>query len=157
MLEWSEPQAPDGVKSYFDHVEAITPLGVIKIQWNSWSDADNYSCVLPWKTPDGYTTIVRESSLEYAKIRVGEEFAKLAARINSKPVPRHKVRWDVQKRCRKPIHDYYKTLKEWDDFTPECRGGSPMEARDDMIDGAEADMLDSILEVLKEYGLEFSK
>lgn len=156
-MEWSEPREPDAVNSFYDHVEAITALGPILIEWKSWKDYGSYDCVLPWNGPDGHLVCVNESSLEYAKIRVEEEFAKMAARMHATPVMRHKVRWDIQKRCRQAIFDYDKTIAEWIDFQPAERGGSPMEAYDEAMGDAEVKLLDAILDVLQDYGLEFSK
>jgi len=159
-MEWTEPRAPDGANSYYDHVETDTPFGVIRIEWKEDdSNPDglsiSYDCTLPWNNPDGSTVFVSEDSLEYAKIRVKEEFAKLAARLVATPVMRHKVRWDIQKRCRAAIKRYDAAVEEWKDFTPVERGGSPMEAWDEAMNDAEVQLLDSILDVMQDYGVTF--
>jgi len=156
-MKWSDHREGDGVHSYYDHVETTTPFGVIRIEWKSWKEYDSYDCTLPWTSSDGSMVHVSENSLEYAKIRVEEEFAKLVSRLQATPVMRHKVRWDIQKRCREAIQEYDKEIVKWADFSPADRGGSPMEAYDEAMGDAEVKLLDAILDVLQDYGLELSE
>lgn len=152
MLNWSPHYPPDGDFSFYDHVFAETPLGMIKIEWKSWKDHDSYDCTLPWGKH------VSEDSFEYAKIRVEEEFAILAASLQYTPVMRHKIRWAIQKRCRDAFKEYDKVVEEWADFEPCERGGSPMEAVEEAFGDAEVQLLDSILDCLRDdFGFVFSQ
>lgn len=47
-LEWSEPRPPTKGVSPYDHAEAQTPLGVIRLEWKSWKDYDSPTFTMPW-------------------------------------------------------------------------------------------------------------
>lgn len=149
MLNWQEPK-PDGFG--YQVCACESPAGLIEIKWQNLADKDleRYTCVLPWgKTVD-------ENSLEYAQIRVAEEFAILRDAIMLPPIMRHKFRWKLQAACREALKDYDKEVIHWADFkAPDC-GGSPMEAMDEALGDAEYKLFEAVVgAVEKEYGVKF--
>lgn len=63
MMKWSEiNEKIEGIKSNYDYVVAITPLGKIIIEWKGWKQSPSYDIVL-----NGTIWIGTEYSLEKAK------------------------------------------------------------------------------------------
>ena len=74
-LTWSDHTAPNGGCPY-DHIEAETPLGVLRIEWKGWKKYDPAFCEMPW----GET--VCENDLDEAKAQVQGCWNRLARRVN---------------------------------------------------------------------------
>jgi len=74
-LIWSEHKSPNDDCGY-DHVEAETPLGILRIEWKGWKKYDSPFCALPW---DEY---VCGSDLNDAKAKVQECWNLFADRVN---------------------------------------------------------------------------
>ena len=48
MLKWSEPRPPIKDVCRYDHVTAVTPWGVMFLEWSSWKKPpDDYCATLP--------------------------------------------------------------------------------------------------------------
>ena len=74
-LTWSEHTAPNGDCPY-DHIEAETPLGALRIEWKGWKKYAPASCEMPWGE------MVCENDLDEVKAQVQECWNRLAVRVN---------------------------------------------------------------------------
>lgn len=80
-LNWSEPTAPNDECRY-THVQADTPLGVVRIEWKGWKDYDDPTCQLPLDLDIANAFIVG-NDLEDAKRKVEGRLMQLADELKS--------------------------------------------------------------------------
>lgn len=69
-LHWSDPSPPND-ECYYDHVEAMTPIGRFSIEWKSWKPHDAFMVYI-W----GEEVIGAGLSLDDAKVLAQEHFNK---------------------------------------------------------------------------------
>lgn len=75
MIEWSEPNKPDGKENFYDYVSFICPVfGEFKIEWKSWKEDDTYDC---W----GDFIKVSENSLDDAKSEFCRQYKEAALKM----------------------------------------------------------------------------
>lgn len=65
-LVWTDPKKPVEGGCGYDHVEAETQFGIIRIEWKSWKEHDTFSFSMPFEI-DGSPTHHYGSNLEEAK------------------------------------------------------------------------------------------
>lgn len=80
-LQWSEPTPPNRESSY-DHVQADTPLGVVRIEWKGWKDYDEPICQLPFDL-DVPNVFIVGNDIEDAKRKVEGRLMQLADELKS--------------------------------------------------------------------------
>ena len=78
-LIWSDRTKPDHNCPY-DHIEAKTPMGILRIEWTRWKKYDplpsHPSCALPWGG------MVVANNIGTAKDEVQKEWNRFSARIS---------------------------------------------------------------------------
>ena len=69
-LEWSAHKPPDEECRY-DHIEAHTPVGLVRIEWKGWKKYDTPICHLP------FDVFIYGNDVEDTKANVEKELRRL--------------------------------------------------------------------------------
>ncbi len=57
MLEWTNPEKPDGVSYFYDHCHAHTAFGPFGIEWKSWKDYPGFTLHFAGNYISSHTTL----------------------------------------------------------------------------------------------------